>query len=128
MSLFMRPMNLPDLRNDQTAASRGEGAMTIIVAASPDSGGPPLAMRISSIARLIADCIKVMAEHYAAAAKYEQLSRLSDAELKRRGLSRENLARAVRDACDRGSAPERLVPLAAALEGRCRFDSRPFHQ
>jgi hypothetical protein len=38
--------------------------------------------RISSMARWIADCIGVMADHYAAAAKYEQLSRLSDAELK----------------------------------------------
>jgi len=79
--------------------------MRIIVAVSPNSGGPPLAIRILSIARLIGDCIKVMAEHYTAAAKYEELSRLSDAELKRRGLSRENLARAVRDACDRSSAP-----------------------
>jgi hypothetical protein len=51
--------------------------------------------RISSMARWIADCIGVMADHYAAAAKYEQLSRLSDAELKQRGLSREALARHV---------------------------------
>jgi hypothetical protein len=36
-----------------------------------------------------------MADHYAAAAMYEQLSRLSDAELQRRGLSRSTLARDV---------------------------------
>jgi hypothetical protein len=65
--------------------------MRIIVVAPPSNGG----LRISSIARSIADCIKVMAEHYAAAAMYEQLSRLSDAELQRRGLSRATLARYV---------------------------------
>jgi hypothetical protein len=36
-----------------------------------------------------------MADYYAAAAIYEQLSRLSDAEPHRRGLPRENLARDV---------------------------------
>ncbi len=35
------------------------------------------------------------ADSYAASAAYENLSRLSDAELRRRGLSRENLARDV---------------------------------
>src|SRR5262249_11966043 len=43
------------------------------------------------------------ADYYAAAARYEQLSALSDAELRRRGLSRATLARDVRAACDRGS-------------------------
>ena len=52
----------------------------------------------------IAGCIKPMVEHarvwihtcadyWAAAATYEQLSRLSDADLHRRGLSRTDLAR-----------------------------------
>jgi hypothetical protein len=49
--------------------------------------------------RWIADCIEVMADHYAAAAKYEELSRLADAELRRRGLSRSTLARDVLAAC-----------------------------
>jgi len=62
--------------------------------------GMPIAKRIYSIARLIADGIKVMAAHYNAAAKYEQLSRLSDAELQRRGLSRATLARSVLEACN----------------------------
>ena len=43
------------------------------------------------------------ADHYAAAAKYEQLSALSDAELMRRGLSRSTLARDVLAASDRAS-------------------------
>jgi hypothetical protein len=45
------------------------------------------------------------ADYYAAAAMYEQLSRLSDAELARRGLSRATLARDVRAQCDRGWEP-----------------------
>jgi hypothetical protein len=41
---------------------------------------------------------RVAVNHYRAAAAYEQLSRLSDAELRRRGLSRETLARDVVEA------------------------------
>jgi hypothetical protein len=89
----------------------GEQAMRVIVTGLPDIGGLPIAMRISSIARCIADCIKVMADHYAAAGKYEQLSRLSDAALRRRGLSRENLARDVLAACDgSGRSDEKVSP------------------
>jgi hypothetical protein len=54
-----------------------------------------LASRVSSIATWVRDYIEQMADHYAAAAMYEQLQRLSDAELRRRGLTRENLARDV---------------------------------
>jgi len=45
------------------------------------------------------------ADYYAAAAMYEQLSALSDAELSRRGLSRATLAGEVRAACDRELRP-----------------------
>jgi hypothetical protein len=45
-----------------------------------------------------------MADYYAAASKYEQLSVLSDAELHRRRLSRANLAREVLAAGNRPSA------------------------
>ena len=41
------------------------------------------------------------ANYYAAAAIYEQLSRLSNAELHKRGLSRDTLARDVFHSCDR---------------------------
>jgi hypothetical protein len=44
--------------------------------------------------------IRTAADHYAAAAAYEQLARLSDAELQRRGLSRASLARDVLATCD----------------------------
>ena len=71
------------------------------------AGGFPLKKQISSVVRRIADYIDTMAAYYAAAAIYEQLSRLSDAELQRRGLSRENLARAVIAASDRAESPTR---------------------
>lgn len=52
---------------------------------------------VRSLGSHVAVWIRTCADYYAAAAMYEQLSRLSDAELKRRGLSRENLAR---DVCE----------------------------
>ena len=47
------------------------------------------------VARLnaVSDWLRVCAEYCAAARAYEQLARLSDAELARRGLSRATLAR-----------------------------------
>jgi hypothetical protein len=44
---------------------------------------------------------RACADYYAAAAMYEQLSGLSNAELERRGLSRETLARDIVSACER---------------------------
>ena len=41
------------------------------------------------------------ADYYAAATMYEQLSKLSNVELERRGLDRATLARDVCDNCDR---------------------------
>jgi hypothetical protein len=58
-------------------------------------GGLRLAARLSSFARRIRDYIDMMADFYVAAALHDELSKLSDAELYRRGLSRENLARHV---------------------------------
>jgi hypothetical protein len=48
--------------------------------------------RISSMVGRIVSAIDCAAEYYALATAYEQLSRLSDAELRRRGLSRATLA------------------------------------
>jgi hypothetical protein len=47
--------------------------------------------------------VKTCADYYAAASAYEQLSGLSDAELRRRGLSRATLARDVSATCARYS-------------------------
>jgi hypothetical protein len=59
----------------------------------------------SSLAQTVADWITTAADYYEAAAMYEQLSKLSDAELQRRGLSRATLGRDVCEAC--GATPER---------------------
>jgi hypothetical protein len=78
--------------------------MRIVFAAGTSSGGNQPAKSASSIGRWIADRIKLMADYYAAAARYEELSRLSDAELRRRGLSRATLARDVLAAWNRPAA------------------------
>jgi hypothetical protein len=75
-----------------------------------------LAGHLSSAGRRIADAIEALADYSAAAALYEQLSRLSDAELGRRGLSRDSLARDACAACDR-TAPPRWT----GFIGRFRF-------
>jgi hypothetical protein len=54
---------------------------------------PPLAARFAAFKAYLAMCVETCADYYAAAAAYEQLSRLSDAELHRRGLARDTLAR-----------------------------------
>jgi hypothetical protein len=62
-------------------------------AGAPHDGGTPFASRLAAIGRWIGDCAATLAEYYEATTVYEQLSRLSDAELRRRGLSRADLAR-----------------------------------
>ena len=56
---------------------------------------------IKSIGRRIAATASTCADYYAAAALYDQLRGLSDAELSHRGLSRDTLARDVCQTCDR---------------------------
>ena len=56
---------------------------------------------VQSLGKHVAVWIQTCADYYAAATMYEQLSGLSDAELHRRGLTRENLGRDVCAACDR---------------------------
>src|SRR5262245_1559337 len=83
------------------------------------AGGLGLRARISSMAKWIDDYMETMADYYAAATLYEELSRLSDAELHRRGLSRARLARDICDACvhARDQIPSTTLPLAN-LENR----------
>jgi hypothetical protein len=61
----------------------------------------PVANCISSFGTRIADWLATAADYYYAAADYERLARLSDAELHRRGLSRATLAWDISQACDR---------------------------
>ena len=60
---------------------------------------------IRSLGRRLVTWADTCADYYAAAALYQQLSTLSDAELTRRGLSRATLAHDVRATCDRGFEP-----------------------
>jgi hypothetical protein len=64
-----------------------------------------LSDRIRQVGTRIGTWATTCADYYAAAAMYEQLSRLSNAELHKRGLSRDTLARDVchsRDQTARG--------------------------
>lgn len=69
-------------------------------AARPSGSTSRLFGVISSLCARIAVWIRTAADYYAAAAAYEQLSKLSNAELRRRGLSRATLARDVCEAYD----------------------------
>jgi hypothetical protein len=60
-----------------------------------------LSSSIKSLVRFFVTWADSCANYYAAAAIYEQLSRLSNAELHKRGLSRDTLARDVFHSCDR---------------------------
>ena len=70
---------------------------------------PPLSLgqRLKAAAAWLCGWIESCADHYAAAKIYETLFRLSDAELARRGLSRENLMQDVVCRCERSSQPAR---------------------
>jgi hypothetical protein len=69
--------------------------------AARDAAAPSFSDCLNSIGRRLAAWINTCADYSAAAAAYEQLSRLSNAELHRRGLSRDTLARDVCKSCDR---------------------------
>ena len=60
-----------------------------------------LSSSIKSLARFVTTWANSCADYYAAAAMYEQLSKLSNAELNKRGLSRDTLAQDLCQSCDR---------------------------
>ena len=64
---------------------------------------PSSASWLRSLRARFAAWARSCADYYAAAWAYEELSRLSDAQLRRRGLSRDILARDVSAGLDRGS-------------------------
>ena len=66
--------------------------------------------RIASVCARIAHWIEVAADHYEAAALYDHLSQLSDAELQRRGLTRESLAHDIGEARATAARPRNLEP------------------
>jgi hypothetical protein len=67
----------------------------------PTKAVAPLFDSINSRAGFFIAWLNACADYYAAAAIYDQLSKLSDAELHRRGLSRDTLSRDVFQSCDR---------------------------
>ena len=64
---------------------------------------PSIGALLAGLKTHLVASIKIGVDYHKAAAMYEQLSNLSDAELRRRGLSRATLARDVCAAC----SPER---------------------
>jgi hypothetical protein len=66
-----------------------------------DTSRPSLGARFGALWTKVAAWLETCADHYAAAAVYQQLSGLSDAELHKRGLSRDTLGRDVLQSCDR---------------------------
>jgi hypothetical protein len=69
-------------------------------APNADAPLPVVSSRLRAMGILLVAWVKACGDYYAAAALYEQLSALSDAELTRRGLSRATLARDVCAAYD----------------------------
>jgi hypothetical protein len=70
-------------------------------AVPPAKAVAPLFDSIKSRAGFFIAWLNACADYYAAAAIYEQLSKLSDAELHKRGLSRDKLVRDTFQSCDR---------------------------
>jgi len=68
-------------------------------AVTPSGSASDLTGWIKTLGRQIAACASTCADYHAAAGIYEQLRGLSDAELERRGLTRDTLARNVCESC-----------------------------
>ena len=68
-------------------AARHDVEISLSRAASLSEAKPSLAARIAALKAYLMMCAETCADYYAAAAAYDQLSGLSDAELSRRGLA-----------------------------------------
>ena len=62
--------------------------------------GPSATEWLTSVGQRVSAWASACADYYSAAALYDELRGLSDAELRRRGLSRDTLARDACQACD----------------------------
>ena len=65
------------------------------------SSNPSLPGWVGPFARRMLGWLNTCSSYFAAAAIYDEMRGLSDAELKRRGLSRDTLARNICESCDR---------------------------
>jgi len=70
---------------------------------APPGSASDLSGWLKTLRRRIATCASTCVDYYEAAAIYEQLRGLSDAELSRRGLERETLAQHACATCDRAA-------------------------
>ena len=68
---------------------------------APSGSASDLSGWLKTLRRRVATCASTCADYYEAAALYQQLRGLSDAELQNRGLARETLARQACATCDR---------------------------
>jgi hypothetical protein len=73
----------------------------IFVCQPADGSVGPVTAWLRLLRQRVVACANTCADYYAAAGLYEHLRGLSDGELRRRGLSRETLARAACARCDR---------------------------
>ena len=89
----------PTIQRARAMTARANPSRPALTAHSMSESG-----RLVALAAYLAACGDTCADYYAAAALYEKLSALSDAELHRRGLSRATLARYVCSACDRNTS------------------------
>src|SRR5262245_63369724 len=110
----------------------GSTAMTQYQHVTPAATTPlwlnSLGARIMVWATTCADCYAAARDYYAAAAMYEQLSTLCDAELARRGFSRATLARDVCELCDRSRhARAPSDPVRCACPTNTRQTARESH-
>jgi len=83
--------------NHRRRGTENVGRSPQAIATAARAGRLPLRASISRIGRRAAAWIAAAADYCAAATIYEQLSRLSDAELRKRGLSRGELGHHVRE-------------------------------
>jgi hypothetical protein len=69
----------------------------------PSASRSFLADRLAALGAYLSACAKTCADYYEAATLYEQLSCLSDAELRRRGVSSATLGWDIARGCDRAN-------------------------
>jgi hypothetical protein len=72
-----------------------QARLSLVKGQSVGARCPSFGTRLEGFKSHVAAWITTCADYYEAAARYEQLSKLSDAELQQRGLSRTTLARHV---------------------------------
>ena len=68
-----------------------------------NDAGSSLSNAVKSLTKGFIGWVQSCADYWAAAALYDSLRGLSDTELRRRGLSRDTLARDICQSCDRTS-------------------------